>query len=274
MTKKDKPPSAATAVGQPWRTRRERVAHVVGAAILVILKRGPATWLLMGISGAQGGSAGRGRRRTSATAYHSSSRPKTARASEATRGPHDVGIGKDTPPMDEVGSVMLFRPLWRTRRVVAFWLRTFVVATLVSGIVSGVHFTLAPSGRTLSGALLYPLVMATLLTWSRLLRGTTLEITPTHIIYATRDRRTTVRWRDIERTGRRPGPGRWLLGEGLVLRTPAGEPPEWRWRLLSWRTFPLRFIPLDQFGAGWRTGQIGRDIRHYAPLVLTTTTGR
>lgn len=174
------------------------------------------------------------------------------------------------PPVNESGSVTLFRPSWRTRRVVAFWLLTFIIAALVSGLIGGIRIEPSLSWRTLLGVSLYPLVMATMLTWSRVVRGTLLIVAPTHLIYTTRSGSTTVRWGDIEGAGRRPGPGRWLLGEGLILRTPEGEPPEWRWRLLSWRSFPLRFIPLDQFGGGWRNRQLGRVIRHYAPSVLTT----
>ncbi len=219
------------------------------------------------------GRAGRGRR-ADGTMRRPPGRPKAGGASVATRDPHDVAPVIAPPSASDDRTHLLFRPLWRTRRAVAFWLLAFVVAALASGTVGGLRFGSSLSAGALVGTLLYPLAIATMLTWTRVLRGTSLAIDPARLIYRTRDGSTAVRWRDIKGTGRRPGPGRWLLGGGLILATPPDEPPEWRWRLLSWRALPVRFIPLDQFGAGWREGEIGRVIRRYAPSALPVNDAR
>ncbi|MGI8689233.1 MAG: hypothetical protein ACR2M3_11700 [Thermomicrobiales bacterium] len=168
----------------------------------------------------------------------------------------------------------VFHPSWRSRRAAAFWACTFLVTTLVWWTFTGIHLRSLPAGRTLFGTLLYPLFWAAMLTWSRVLRGTSLTISATRLVYTTRSGNTAVRWRDVERVGRGAEPGRWLRGAGLILSTPPDEPPEWRWRLLSWRTFPVRFIPLEQFGADWREGRIGRAIQQYAPAALATDGGK
>jgi hypothetical protein len=220
--------------------------------------------LRMGIIDAHGKGAGRGRRRADATAHPSATGRKVERAGEASSGPRDPRIAIGTQAETTDPTAMLFRPSWRTRRAVVFWLLAFAVATLASGTAGGLRVASPLS----VGALLYPLAVATMLTWTRVVRGTSLAIDSTRLLYTTRDGSTTVRWRDIIGVGRRPGPGRWLLGDGLILPTPPDEPPEWRWRLLSWRALPVRFIPLDQFGAGWREGEIGRAVRRHAPPAL------
>ncbi len=174
----------------------------------------------------------------------------------------------DAAPVKDGGGETVFHPSWQTRRVVAFWLFAFIVAAVISFAISGIRLRPLPSAPTLLAALLYPLFMATMLTWTRALRGTSLVAGPAGLVYATPTSRTIVAWRDVEKAGKRPGPGRWLLGEGLILRTPPGEPPEWRWRLLAWRSFPIRFIPLDQFGTDWRDGAIGMAIRKHVPSML------
>jgi len=179
----------------------------------------------------------------------------------------------DATPVLASGDETVFHPSWRSRRVFVFWSCTFLVTTLVWWTFTGVHLRSLPAGSTLFGTLLYPLFWATMLTWSRVLRGTSLTISANRLVYATRSGSMSVHWRDVERVGRTAGPGRWLFGEGLILPTPPDEPPEWRWRLLSWRAFPIRFIPLEQFGADWREGRIGRAIRQYAPAALTTNGG-
>jgi len=179
----------------------------------------------------------------------------------------------DTTPVSASGDEAVFHPSWRSRRVVAFWFCAFLVTTLVWWTFTGIHLRSLPAWNTLPGTLIYPLFWAAMLTWSRVLRGTSLTIDATRLVYTTRSGSTSVRWREVERVGRRAGPDRWLLGEGLILPAPPDEPPEWRWRLLSWRTFPVRFIPLEQFGADWREGPIGRAIRQYAPAALATNGG-
>jgi hypothetical protein len=172
------------------------------------------------------------------------------------------------------GGGTVFHPSWRSRRAVAVWSCTLLIATLVWWTFTGIHLRSLPAGNTLPGTLLYPLFWATTLTWSRLLRGTSLTIGATGLVYATRSGSTAVRWRDVAGAGRGAGPGRWLRGEGLILSAPSDEPPEWRWRLVSWRSFPVRFIPLEQFGARWREGPIGRAIRQYAPAALAANGGK
>jgi hypothetical protein len=179
----------------------------------------------------------------------------------------------NTSPVAADGGEAVFHPSWRSRRAVAVWSCTFLVTTLAWWTFTGIHLRSLPAGDTLLGTLLYPLFWATLFTWSGVLRGTSLTIGATRLVYATRSGSTSVRWRDIEGTGRGAGRGQWLRDEGLILPTPSDEPPEWRWWLLSWRAFPVRFIPLEQFGAGWRQGPIGRAIRQYAPAVLATNGG-
>jgi hypothetical protein len=179
----------------------------------------------------------------------------------------------DITPLSASGDEIVFHPSWRSRRVVAFWSCALLVITLAWWTFTGIHLRSLPAGNTLLGTLLYPIFWATTVTWSSVLRGTSLTIGASRLVYATRSGSTSVRWRDVERAGRCAGPGRWLLGEGLILPTPPDEPPEWRWRLLSWRAFPVRFIPLEQFGADWREGRVGRAIRQYAPTVLAANGG-
>ena len=179
----------------------------------------------------------------------------------------------DATPVSASGDATVFHPSWRSRRVVTFWVCTFLVTTLIWWTFTGIHLRSLPARNTLLGSLIYPIFWTTMLTWSRVLRGTSLTISATRLVYTTRSGSTAVRWRDVTSVGRGAGPGRWLLGEGLLLTTPPDEPPEWRWRLLSWRVFPVRFIPLEQFGAGWQEGQIGRAIQQYAPAVFATSSG-
>jgi len=187
---------------------------------------------------------------------------------------HGEGImPTDATPVRASTDETVFHPSWRSRRVVVFWFCTFLVTTLVWWTFTGIHLRSLPAVTTLTGTLLYPLFWAAMLTWSRVLRGTSLTISATRLVYTTRSGGTAVRWRDVEGIGRCVGPGRWLRGAGLILPTPSDEPPEWRWQLLSWRTFPVRFIPLDQFGTDWREGRIGRAIRQYAPAALATDGG-
>jgi len=203
------------------------------------------------------------------------SEPSDLPIAAPAREEHGEGImPTDVTPVSASGDETIFHPSWRSRRVVAFWSCTLLVTTLAWWTFTGIHLRSLPAANTLPGTLLYPLFWATMLTWSRVLRGTSLTISATRLVYVTRSGSTSVRWRDVERVGRTAGPGRWLFGEGLILPTPPDEPPEWRWRLLSWRSFPIRFIPLEQFGASWREGRIGRAIRQYAPAVLATNGGK
>lgn len=246
---------------------------------------------MVGGSGAKPGPDGAAGRGTVATADGADHGPTPGQEGDrpAARPPHTGrgGMARHRPPAhdepgempvaapaeEEHGDETVFHPLWCSRRVVAFWSCTFVVTTLVWWTFTGIHLRSLPAGNTLPGTLVYPIFWATMLTWSRVLRGTSLTISTTRLVYATRSGSTSVRWRDVTRAGRCAGRGRWLLGEGLILPTPPDEPPEWRWRLFSWRTFPVRFIPLEQFGADWREGRIGRAIRQYAPAVLATNGG-
>jgi len=107
------------------------------------------------------------------------------------------------------------------------------------------------------------MLLAAFLTWAQW-RDMEVAINSHGIAFQYHTRYVQAAWEEIKSIGLIPRHA-LIGGEGLLLQR---SPIRWRsiWRA-PWE-LPLTFIPLAWFDARWRNGEIGNDVRQYAPSLM------